>query len=907
METQALDSLGQTGIAPGLAMPGIFHFIPLLLIAAAALFILGQVWKPAARLIRLLLVLIPAILLWVVGVVAIIFWRPMTAVTKLVLKFVPLDRFISGLLEIPGRMSNDPLVRGRREQVARATWPEEIYPDLYRAVPDDVIRPPYEDGMLIGGIPLTHLADRHLTDEAYRSSIRAGFVAGLLFFLLIAALIVLKTFISIFAVIPALLQGDQPVLDQWPGAEPVRVSVGSILAENFGNALSGLLLNLVKLVAYLPACALMGIGTAIIVSLLMIGSWMRQHAAAYEFVTKDALVRWPHRIESRRIVQETYRRQVLTATTRLADCRTFEVGTATGTLRARGDLAAPVLNQPIRLDEESLFQHMLVFGGTGEGKTSAVLKPMMRKVLADPRYGAFIVDAKGVLWRDAARIAKELGREDDIVMVGLGEDSHGVNLTAGLNPTQTAAVLRSVLSQIGGDRRDGFWPNMASTIIRHMMTIGAGYALTTPGRESPDAHPASLWWAYQAVLNPTLLADAIGAIHAEVDILGEQQEDQLEQLKARPGDLATIDARLNDLALLQDRLTAPDLAASMEYAVTAWNDMAAATKTGIIANVTNLLDGFASAPEMRRRFVSGLDAETVTSDAALNGKIVLVNLSSIEDGLPARLVMVMLKTALYRAARRREIQFRKSGRDVMENPCIVVMDEVQELATVDPSSGLSDATFWNVARSTGIAGLFATQTVSALVQAMGKDAADNFIQQARSKVFFRTEEMQTVQFACWCAGEYERNRVYGDGQRESIEFRELIDNWTPLAPVNETAGMQPGPQAFFDAAGALLYPERASLRQATARPTYEPDMRFVPNADLRNGKDQNYVASLSAQSSAFWRAEDKEREYRASGNEVRPALTTSDLMHMGRWHAFAQIQRAGAVRQDIITVEHDFT
>src|SRR3546814_3489188 len=89
-----------------------------------------------------------------------------------------------------------------------------------------------------------------------------------------------------------------------------------------------------------------------------------------------------------------------------------------------------------------------------------------------------------------------------------------------------------------------------------------------------------------------------------------------------------------------------------------------------------------------------------------------------------------------------------------------MMDEVQELATVDPASGLSDATFWNVARSTGVAGVFATQTVAALTQAMGKDAAENFMQQARSKIFLRSEDQATVSYACWLAGEFERSEEH---------------------------------------------------------------------------------------------------------------------------------------------------
>lgn len=225
---------------------------------------------------------------------------------------------------------------------------------------------------------------------------------------------------------------------------------------------------------------------------------------------------------------------------------------------------------------------------------------------------------------------------------------------------------------------------------------------------------------------------------------------------------------------------------------------------------------------------------------------------------------------------------------------MVVMDEVQEIVTADVTSGLSDATFWNVARSTGVAGIFATQTVAGLYQAIGREAANNFMQQARSKVFFRTEDRETVEYACWCAGKFERNRVYDDGHRESVEYRALIDGWDPFAPVDEEETIEGGARQFFRSARDLLSPERMAVGVAQATPAYSADSRFTSDSEIH---------TLQA---AEWRSEDLEREYRKFGNDLADAVTPADLLHMGRWHAFAQLQRAGAVRQDIITVEHDF-
>ena len=170
-------------------------------------------------------------------------------------------------------------------------------------------------------------------------------------------------------------------------------------------------------------------------------------------------------------------------------------------------------------------------------------------------------------------------------------------------------------------------------------------------------------------------------------------------------------------------------------------------------------------------------------------------------------------------------------------------------------------------------------------------------------VFFRTEDRDTVEYACWCAGQYERNRVYDDGHRESLDYRGLIDGWDPLHPVDEHEAIGGGARIFFSAAAGLLNPERLAIGSAQPRRAYADDGRFVPGAVSREGGDVAQIQSLQA---AAWRAEDLERDYRKSGNDLVDALAPADLMHMGRWHAFAQVQRAGALRQDIIGVDHDF-
>jgi len=859
-----------------------------LLIGVVALIALLAV--PFTRQIILgLLNVFPALALFVIGLVAHIFWTP---VNWLVARFPLLSQgsgFFAACVERLGKRKAG-LAAGDRETVAEEMWPQARFPFLYRDVPDDIRRPLWEDGKLVGGREIPWMADRHFSQGMTKAAAHYGLVAALI------ALIVqplLLGFWMAFGPHPD-AAAAQVVLEQFPNEEPVYVSGWTVWQAVLGSFFGALAHGTINLLGLIVAWVLIAIGIGILVACAAVEHWRKEAAAPYEAISKDSHVRWAYRAEARALAHTGYVRQVAHATGYLKDTPLFKVGEGTGTLRLRGDLAAPTKAQAIALDRESLFQHLLVFGGTGDGKTTAILKPLLTQVLSQKNFGAYVTDAKGVLWRDAEKIAAAVGRKDEVVRIGTGTGDQGVNVTAKLTPNQIAAALRSVLKQMGGFTGDSFWPDMAANVMRHMLTIGRAYAATPEGQaEAKTLHPYSLWWAYQAVLDETRLQPALDAI-------GHQVRTQMAAM-----DVARTKGDRDGYLLLEERtriVAGSDVIASHAYLTTTWATMAKDTRTGIIANVSQLMDGFAGTPVLRERFISGLDANAMSLDAPLNGKIALVTLNTMDDGLPARLVAILLKTVLYREARLREAQLKAVGGNPQDNPCLVMMDEVQELATVDPTTGLSDATFWNVARSTGLAGVFATQTVAALTQAMGKDAAENFMQQARSKVFLRSEDQATVAYACWVAGEYERNRVFADGQWESLDQRKLVSGWSPFEPVDDAATPQgaSGPSFFFRAAQGFL--GRASIGTASPKPTYEADQRFVPQAtDQATG-----LAALSAQQAAAWRQEDQDRRYRTEGNTMAPAMTPADFIAMGRWHAYAHVQRAGLARQDVIELAHAF-
>ncbi|SFF55789.1 hypothetical protein SAMN05216566_1281, partial [Aureimonas phyllosphaerae] len=206
-------------------------------------------------------------------------------------------------------------------------------------------------------------------------------------------------------------------------------------------------------------------------------TWTHETGAPYAVPTRDALLFWKSKADGRRDTEyRAYARQVEDAAGRLATSPLIPVGTATGVLRARGDMKAPVRGQLVAYDGESIRNHTLVLGDTGSGKTRDVLRPLFKRIMSAAwgdthKIGAYVTDGKGTLWRDLLPLVAD---RSDVIVIGTGEGHYGVDLLAGMSPLEVASTFKSVGGQVGGSSgKDEFWTESASLLIMHAATIAA--------------------------------------------------------------------------------------------------------------------------------------------------------------------------------------------------------------------------------------------------------------------------------------------------------------------------------------------------------------------------------------------------------------------------------------------------
>lgn len=751
-----------------------------------------------------------------------------------------------------------------RRQTAERFWPAHKYPELYVSAPTDIERPPFDDGRLVGGVSLPHLIDRFYSAGLIGNAIQIGLRAAAAALLAGAVIVIVATGGAGVHSFSGSASMKTAPLEDWGGGDVIEAPAPGVGASA-GQAWRALTQSGAVLLPGAAATVAMSALLALFLPFAIVDAEVNQAGAPWRRPTKDSRTRFRLRAEVRNLARNVYRQQLELCAGYLAGSPTYHVGTATGVFRLRGDLQAPMPGQAVELDRESLHQHIIVFGGTGEGKTSAVLKPLARQILSKskPRYGMIAMDAKAVLWKDLKRAAEQVGRGDDVVIVGSGADHYGIDPLSNLEPADLADTAKSLLEQSSkGGGKDDFWNSMAATIIKHAAVVAGELEKLSGERKY------TLPLIYKIAINEEFQEKTIQSI---IDLSKE---------KGLP--------------------PSSGLAHSLEYLLGPWKNLNTTTKTSVLANVIKLLDPLASSAALCERF--GGSAASVSVSDALNGKILLFALSSLENGLAARFLLMLAKTGFYRAARLREI--REGSTAAQSKPAIVLMDEAQEIISAD-TSGVSDGSFWNVARSAGVAGIIGTQTVAALVQAVGESATENLMQQFRSKIFLRTEDPATHEMCVALAGEQLRAMAYEDQQRESLEARALLDGFNPLGNPGDVDRVSNGLAARIENPVELAYSGirliiGTSEADKNVAQDYEVDKRFVGKS-LLVPRD-----TLPAEQAAHWRQEDLERQYLADGNENQPVLRISDILGMGRWHAFTHIQRAGALRQDIVQITHEF-
>ena len=537
----------------------------------------------------------------------------------------------------------------------------------------------------------------------------------------------------------------------------------------------------------------------------------------------------------------------------------IRLGTATGTLLHRGLMGAYEKDVDVKISLRDLCKHVLILGGTSEGKTWSGLEHIIRQTSRLSGFTMFAMDEKGQLWRELPAGSK---------IIGPDAGQYRIDLLESVEPYQLEQVLLSVAQ---GGEKDQKWIMAAANMIRCAGEVARAYSVTDAGIAYSKAHKTKCY-SFQFI--KVLCTNDKLREKVMIEVLQAMQDDrQYEPMKCYLSEAWWL---------------------AFEYLQIEFTALPKDTAGSVIFNIDSLIGGFSKNEAMRAAFGNGsYDQDTISLSSVVREKkgSYGLNINSTTYGMAGRIAMILVKTTI----------MNETYKFSLENPAcnsfrtfMLMIDEAQGIMTAN-KEGWSDVNYWNIARSLGVAGCYATQSMDAIVNAIGdKTAADNIVKNFRNMIMFKCEDALVIEHLERTVGKTKR-KIHRKGRYES---------WAHVCSEN---GLNTNPNKWAIPTGKESIGRIPSIRLATSKysvyhpPEFEMDGVMVPMGPQGMGAQMQLAMSAAqVKMQQALRSEDIEMKDATEGVQAEPVITAEDFALLPVGSAIVVVQPGNRTQADIV-------
>ena len=850
----------------------------------------------------------------------------------------------------PEKRGRNLLIHGMRQEYAESVAPRAKYPLLWLLIPDHIRKSIVIDGMTISErAPAQALAGNTLTGEFVQQAYRAGVTAGIraAYLSLIAAVFVayhlsfgtpfqlratpaLASSNNPFAMAPApqsryslvapprrpqsapvapSAQVDtspmsvvQKYTDVWANADAYAVTskLQAAAAANAPNSVGGRVGDDVTKMFRFVLLLIASVGVAYAAGHYV---WLARFRTIVITAVDNAVSplrkpwregqqRFRDRMEERHLMLESYLDQILHIT-RIDNSPKVYLGRALGVAEFRGSLNAPRQYQEVYMTILDILQHVEFLGGSGEGKSRDAFFLILRQLMVLRKEGypisMYIVDDKGAMAAKVRKLAKELGLEDEVLIIGTKPGDMRVDMLEGQRPAEVVEMLRMVKAQGGGATTGDFWSEAPLDIAEAFLYVFEAACCTVAG-EAWEQENGIRMFSYNNLVRAFSSNDVIGAAIKMV-----------------------LDALRSDEEYVRiAHLDVPALYDAIENLEENWLNLVDATKDGVKLNLRQMVKGLALRQELTKGFGDGTGENLIPITELGANKIKVINISQSKLGAAGRTVLIALRTARFKMARDAEADNPEFNEEVLnwwfdadptdpeasKYPVEIFMgDEYHTQATGDTTSGLSDSGFWSIARSALIGGIFFTQGVGSWVEALGADATTKMRGNWRSHFVMRVDDDLTIADTIKNGGKTQRFRNLDKTQYESFAAlkREQGIDVDNLPKVRWD-------KAYDNIPLWLNPPQTEGFYIRDWDEAFELDETFI-QASYAQGQDGSM--GVAASQAAAWRKEDKNEAAKNQGMYDCDLVKEGDFKLAGRARPFGSWQCGGFSMVDFVWFNAD--
>ncbi|MGF6273398.1 hypothetical protein ABIB38_001772 [Massilia sp. UYP11] len=279
-------------------------------------------------------------------------------------------------------------------------------------------------------------------------------------------------------------------------------------------------------------------------------------------------------------------------------------------------------------------------------------------------------------------------------------------------------------------------------------------------------------------------------------------------------------------------------------------------------------------------------------------------------------------------------QYEDATTRVRREHMLFMGDEYQQLITVDKTGGCyNDSNFPNISRSTSFKYFVATQTYAAYVEKVGKEVADNFLNQMRSQYYLATEDKSTGEMVEGLSGKadlfdnpFKGIELKASGKltgvkgynnfnafvsravsenRQNAEFNKSYkydhDIFTVAEPLEVSAN-----DIEFDGIVSSIFNGMPKLELASMKNHFLDESK-IPAYRRTGSASQGYQDNKDAIQSAWAESRDKmntsHQQFLTQNIKKDVSVySATEFVAQGNIHAFVIVQRAGVTIKDQVIV-----
>lgn len=374
--------------------------------------------------------------------------------------------------------------------------------------------------------------------------------------------------------------------------------------------------------------------------------------------------------------------------------------------------------QPVYLDEKALFQNILITGSIGTGKTSSGMYNITKQLISynsynDKKIGMLILDVKGNYYDFVRKEAIKNGRLQDLVCIDISCDTYynPIDKTE-LSSDIIAGRLKEILLLFSKNNTESFWIDKAgmllSEVIKFIRLYNENYVTFY------EIHKIINDIDYYLKMKKNIKSKLIKNKYSEEDIFNIN---------------SSVDYIEKEFLKLDER-----------------------TKGIIIAEISRITGIFVLNYDINRTFCPEKNKINFKGfrDVIDNGKIVVLKMNISKYGDISRIIASYLKMDFQREVLMQVT--RKNKEDIRKTAFI--SDEYQEYIT------RNDAEFYAQSRETMCINVVATQSYSSLYNTLKDEfATDVIIQSLVNKIWYRQDDIRTIEKAQKVIGKEEKEKV----------------------------------------------------------------------------------------------------------------------------------------------------